>query len=152
RIMADKRESQQMDRHMRPSRQLWFYSAIAATTAIICAWRIREPLLHLFERPKRYRMVIARVVGMSYLPLKPDLAYSETRYVPRRGVGRKREAVDATPRSLSAWIELSAEHYEAGRVDNDPQELVRALAATDAALRAKSDSPEALFNRALTLH
>lgn len=61
---------------------------------------------------------------------------------------RAAEAEVSDPRIHS---DLAAARYARGREENDPRELVRALAATDDALAIDIHLDSALFNRALTL-
>lgn len=57
----------------------------------------------------------------------------------------------ASSRSAAVWNDLGAAHYHAAVRSGSPDELARALAATDQALLFDSRFRESLFNRALIL-
>ena len=127
----------------------------------------------------QYRVVVARPNGLPYAPARdagipapPSAAVLRaakdivlTQHADRHAVAvallltaRPEDALNdleqlASKNAASAaiWNDLSAARYEAAQRRDDPRELVRALAAADAALAVDRNAPEALFNRALIL-
>jgi CHAT domain-containing protein/tetratricopeptide (TPR) repeat protein len=69
---------------------------------------------------------------------------------PRNAVAILEKLASSTP-SAAIWSDLGAARYAVAVATHHPEDLVSALTAVDAALRAQNDLPEARFNRALIL-
>jgi tetratricopeptide (TPR) repeat protein len=65
-------------------------------------------------------------------------------------VKRLTVCTETHPNDAALWSDLAAARYTAANTNDDPQQLVSALAAADHALRI-APLPEAMFNRGLTL-
>lgn len=68
-----------------------------------------------------------------------------------RAVDELSRAVALAPTEPQYWNDLAAARYTLGNREQDPHQLVEALANADESLRRSPASPEALFNRALIL-
>jgi CHAT domain-containing protein len=61
------------------------------------------------------------------------------------------QAIPETQRDAAWWSDFAAAHYVVAVESDSPDQLIRALAAVDCALRFDAAMPDALFNRALIL-